>query len=91
MRALAPGLHRAREDGAARDVSLIHYAEPSVFGVLGGSVYLELGGKRFERAHRMKETDDDIEELQKLITQSIELAGDFLRSSFQMPKRSLSG
>ena len=38
----------------------------------------------------MKETNEDIESLQKLVNSSIEQAGIFLRSSFQMPEHSLS-
>lgn len=38
----------------------------------------------------MNETGQDIEQLQHLIDQSIEHAGDFLKSSFEMPEHSLS-
>lgn len=38
----------------------------------------------------MKETAEDLEQLQRLLDQSIEQAGEFLRSSFQMPQHSLS-
>jgi pyridoxamine 5'-phosphate oxidase-like protein len=38
----------------------------------------------------MRETADDLEQLQALIDRSIEGAGAFLRSSFQMPEHSLS-
>ncbi len=38
----------------------------------------------------MKETPEDLEQLQKLLDQSLEQAGDFLRSSFQMPQHSLT-
>ena len=38
----------------------------------------------------MKETPGDLEQLQALLDYSIEQAGSFLRSSFQMPQRSLS-
>ncbi len=38
----------------------------------------------------MKETHHDIQDLQTLLTNSMEQAGDFLRSSFEMPDKSLS-
>lgn len=38
----------------------------------------------------MNETQEDIEQLQRLLDQSIEHAGSFLRNSFQMPECSLS-
>lgn len=38
----------------------------------------------------MRETADDLERLQRLLDDSIERASGFLRSSFQMPERSLS-
>jgi Pyridoxamine 5'-phosphate oxidase len=38
----------------------------------------------------MRETADDLERLQRLLDDSIEQASRFLRSSFQMPARSLS-
>lgn len=38
----------------------------------------------------MRETPEDLEQLQQVLDRSIERAGDFLRSSFQMPARSLS-
>jgi hypothetical protein len=38
----------------------------------------------------MRETPTDVERLQALLTNSIERASPFLRSSFQMPQRSLS-
>lgn len=38
----------------------------------------------------MRETAEDLEKLQALLDQSIEQAGDVLRSSFQMPECSLS-
>ena len=38
----------------------------------------------------MRETPQDLQRLQALLDRSIEGAGDFLRSSFEMPERSLS-
>lgn len=38
----------------------------------------------------MRETADDLERLQRLLDDSVEQASSFLRSSFQMPERSLS-
>jgi nitroimidazol reductase NimA-like FMN-containing flavoprotein (pyridoxamine 5'-phosphate oxidase superfamily) len=38
----------------------------------------------------MRETADDLERLQRLLDDSLEQASSFLRSSFQMPERSLS-
>ena len=38
----------------------------------------------------MEETPEDIQRLQALLDESIEQAGSFLRSSFQMPEHSLS-
>jgi uncharacterized pyridoxamine 5'-phosphate oxidase family protein len=38
----------------------------------------------------MKETEQDLERLQALLDESIEGAGSFLRSSFRMPRHSLS-
>ena len=38
----------------------------------------------------MRETADDLERLQRLLDDSIDRASSFLRSSFQMPERSLS-
>lgn len=38
----------------------------------------------------MKETSRDLQQLQKLIDQSINRAGSFLRSSFEMPEKSLN-
>jgi hypothetical protein len=38
----------------------------------------------------LRETPADLERLQELLDASIERAGEFLRSSFQMPERSLS-
>ena len=37
----------------------------------------------------MRETPGDIQQLQELLDASIERAGELLRSSFQMPERSL--
>ncbi len=38
----------------------------------------------------MKETSEDLEKLQSLLNESIERAGDFLRSAFQMPELSFT-
>jgi pyridoxine/pyridoxamine 5'-phosphate oxidase len=38
----------------------------------------------------MRETADDLERLQRLLDDSVERASSFLRSSFQLPERSLS-
>lgn len=42
------------------------------------------------RGHTMHETDEDLQNLRELIERSIERAGPFLRSSFEMPEHSLS-